>query len=216
MSKHFCDLLKARCPNLFAEPITIYDIGSRDCRESVDLAGSFPYAQVVAFEPNPKTLPLCLKATIFEPRIRVVGAAVSDHNGEATLYQATTWNQGYSSLYKSSGKYDHIEPMPSVPVQVPCIRLDQFIERNHAKPPTLLWADMQGSELAMLRGLGPHLANVKAMWSEVLYGEMYSGQCTRDQLVSFMQKEGFTVIHEEVIWKDKRQNWWGDACFYRE
>lgn len=43
-------------------PLVIFDVGSRDCGQSIEFYEAFPNARIVAFECNPQTLPLCAAA----------------------------------------------------------------------------------------------------------------------------------------------------------
>lgn len=43
------------------DEIVIFDIGSRDCCQSIEFYNSFPNAKIYAFECNPNTLDICKK-----------------------------------------------------------------------------------------------------------------------------------------------------------
>jgi methylase of polypeptide subunit release factors len=48
----------------YTNPSIIFDIGSRDCLQSLEFAKQYPSAKIFAFECNPLTLPLCKKKYI--------------------------------------------------------------------------------------------------------------------------------------------------------
>jgi ribosomal protein L30E len=39
--------------------LVIFDVGSRDCQQSIEFYHKFPNARIYAFECNPNTLPIC-------------------------------------------------------------------------------------------------------------------------------------------------------------
>ena len=43
------------------EEYVIFDIGSRDCLQSIEFYNTFPNAKIYAFECNPNTLDICIK-----------------------------------------------------------------------------------------------------------------------------------------------------------
>ena len=42
-------------------PLVIFDIGSRDCEQSIEFYKTFPNSKIYAIECNPNTLSLCKK-----------------------------------------------------------------------------------------------------------------------------------------------------------
>lgn len=218
MTAKYLDLMRERCPGLMAESVTVLEIGSRDAVQSLELAAALPYANIFAFEPNPDTIPLALKNTILSPRVRVIGAAVTKVDGEIDFYSSLTGNNpGCSSVFPASGKYDCVERMPAKKIRVPSVRLDTWLHAyRDLQPPTFLWCDCQGSELNALDSLGEYLENVKAVWAEVLYDSLYSGQCYRDDLVNFLDGRGLKLVYEAPGFHDQKgKRWWGDCAFFR-
>ena len=47
--------------NSYDDYITIFDVGSRDCMQSIEFYNKFPNAKIYDFECNPNTIPLCRK-----------------------------------------------------------------------------------------------------------------------------------------------------------
>ena len=95
------------------DELIIFDIGSRDCLQSIEFYNKFPNAKIYAFECNANTLEIC-KANIknYSERITLIEGAVCDYDGNITFYPIdqtktiTTWkdgNPGASSIFKSNG-----------------------------------------------------------------------------------------------------------------
>ena len=56
MIEKFINYIKKKDENYI-----IFDIGSRDCKQSIEFYKTFPNAKIYAFECNPNTLDLCEK-----------------------------------------------------------------------------------------------------------------------------------------------------------
>lgn len=194
---------------------SVFEIGSRDCAQAKELSKEWPSASIVAFEPNPNTLPLCYNEASKNWKIMVVPCAVSMQSKMLTFYQSKTQNQGYSSLYKPSGKYDCVEHMPCNEIQVNAVRIDDFIEFTNHIPPEVMWMDCQGSELSVLMSMSKsHMSNLKAIWTEYLLDEMYYGVPLYNQLDGFLKDQGYkNVYKQDVVFNGKP--WFGDACYVR-
>jgi FkbM family methyltransferase len=98
------------------EPYIIFDVGSRDCEQSIEFYKHFPNARIFAFECNPNTLPICKKnIEPYADRITLVEGAVTDYDGDISFFPidqnktVTTWkdgNPGASSIFQSNGTYE--------------------------------------------------------------------------------------------------------------
>ena len=171
------------------------------------LAAAAPGAQVVAFECNPDTVATVQRRLAVVSNARAMDLAVSDFDGPTTFYKIdphntiTTWedgNPGASSLFVASGKYP-IEQYAQTPVSVHAGRLDTLIDAGEIPSPELVWADLQGAELAALRGLGIHLGQVGLAYLELSFLEIYEGQPLAKEVIRFLRRGGFTVA--AIPWK---------------
>ena len=198
----------------------IYDIGSRDCMQSIEFYNSLPNAKIYAFECNPNTLDICRNnIENYKDRITLIEGAICDYDGEITFYPinqsktVTTWkdgNPGASSLFKATGNYPH-EKYVQDEIKVKCHRLDTII-KNGIPPPDLIWMDLQGAELLALKGLGESINTVKLIYTEVSYQEMYSGQVLYNELNRFLTGNQFILQNslllrgwqEDAVYKNKR------------
>jgi len=184
--------------------LIIFDIGSRDCEQSIEFYHKFPNARIFAFECNPNTLPICRKnIENYQDRITLIEGAVCDYDGEITFYPIdqektiTTWvdgNPGASSLFKSSGNYDCIETYVQTEVVTNCHRLDTVMQKYGIPKVDIIWMDIQGAELLALKSLGKYLNYVEYVYTEVTYNsEMYTGQVMFQELHDFMLNNHYIV-----------------------
>ena len=197
---------------------TIFDIGSRDCIQSIEFYKVLKNAKIYAFECNPNTLELC-KENIdsYKDRITLIEGAVTDYNGEITFYPInqektiTTWkdgNPGASSLFKSNGFYDKIETYIQDEIKTNCHRLDYIMEIHNIPNVDIIWMDLQGAELLALKSLGKHLKNVQYIYTEVSHKPMYENQVLFDELHQFLIKNNFELMNELHY-----NGWQGDAIY---
>lgn len=108
--------------------------------------------EVHAFEPSPHCLEVLQRAFGAEAAVRIVGAALADHAGEAALFAGKTGSSQASLVPRAI-----LAAEAMATVQVPVLRLGDYIEAHAMARIDLLKLDVEGSELAVLRGLGARL-----------------------------------------------------------
>jgi FkbM family methyltransferase len=201
----------------FDLPYIIFDLGSRDCQQSIEFYHRFPNSKIYAFECNPNTLPICRRnINKYRDRIILIEGAVSNCDGETTFYPidqkktVTTWedgNPGASSMYKSNGTYD-AENYVQYEISTNCHRLDTIMEIYNIDKVDMIWMDLQGAELLALESLDNHIENVKFIYTEVSYKPIYDGQVMFDQLHHFMLEKKFKLQNELSF-----RGWQEDAIY---
>jgi len=186
----------------------IFDIGSRDCVQSIEFYNKFPNAKIYAFECNPNTIHICKNNINNLDRIKLIEGAVCDYDGEITFYPInqtktiTTWtdgNPGASSLFKSNGTYD-AEHYVQDEIVTNCHRLDTLIKSDICEKPDIIWMDLQGAELLALKGLGDYLKGVKYIHTEISHREMYTNQVLFNELNDFMVSNDFIIKNNLTMW----------------
>lgn len=199
----------------------IFDIGSRDCQQSIEFYHAFPKARIFAIECNKNTIPLCRKNIVgYTDRITLLEVAVNSFDGECDFFPIdqektiTSWkdgNPGASSLFVSNGTYP-VETYIQNHVKTPCKRLDTLLREYGISRIDVIWMDLQGAELLALRSLGKHLHDIQYLYMEVSHKEMYTGQVMFSELHGFMVENGFEVQNalslsgwqEDAVYKNRR------------
>ena len=203
------------------EKFIIFDIGSRDCVQSIEFYNTFPNSKIYAFECNPNTLDICKKnIEPYSDRITLIEGAVCDYDGNITFYPInqqktiTTWkdgNPGASSIFKSNGEYT-TETYVQDEIITPCHRLDSIMDKYGISNVDIIWMDLQGAELLALKGLGNYLQNVKYIHTEACHQPIYTNQALfveiNDYLVNYYCFNLLTNINinsqfEDVIYENK-------------
>ena len=157
----------------------------------------------VLFEPQPQLIERLVARVSTIPGYRVVGAALGAVEGRATLYTETA-NQGMSaSLLKPK---DHLTQYPEIvfngSLEVPVTTLSEYFKSDDIQKYNLLNMDVQGFELAVLKGGMAILHAIDAIYTEVNRAELYERCAQVQDLDSFLSQFGFQRTDT---------NWWGDT-----
>jgi FkbM family methyltransferase len=187
--------------NLRKNVAIIFELGARDCSETLEFYKIFPNSHIYTFECNKNTLPICRKKTRNIKNITLIEKAVSNKNSIVKFFPInkeltkTTWedgNQGASSLFKASGKYP-VEDYVQDEITVNSTRLDSVIRKNGIESVDLLWMDIQGAELLALKGLGKEISKVKIIHTEVEFFEIYKDQPLFKDIKRFLNRKGYLL-----------------------
>lgn len=196
---------------------SIFDVGARDCQQSIALANEFQNANVYAFEANPQTIPLCRANIQSYSKVHLIEGAVNIFNGEVDFFPIdpketkTTWadgNPGASSLFKANGEYP-LELYVQTKVRVPCHRLDKICSDYKIESVDILWMDLQGAELLALQSLGAQLKKIKYIFTEVSFRPIYHGQCLFPDLHQYLTVNNFSLSSAP------KMNQWQDDVIYK-
>ena len=154
-------------------------------------------AHVIALEPNPPVFE-ALEANIalngFSIDARMIG--VGEHSGSAILHTACDSNPGAATLRAVDGTQCEIQ----------LDRLDHIL----TEAPTLMKLDVEGSEVAALRGAGDRLGPfVIVEVSEFSLLEMGS---SKDELFDLMGRKGYTA---EILSPVRRSNATNKSVYFQ-
>lgn len=150
------ELLAAHGQERSRQPFVLFDVGanfgtySRLAVQEARRAGCA--IAVHAFEPSPVAALELRKRVGRETAIKVVVAALSAETGEAPLHAGGT-GSGHASLVLRDTPDSRVTE--AVPVKL--LRLDDYLREAGIARIDLLKIDVEGSEMAVLRGLGDRL-----------------------------------------------------------
>lgn len=131
------------------------------------------------------------------PNAKVIQNALGDRQETRTLF--VTLQPGCSSLLRPA-----VSPRAPKEFKKLCevVReVDVEVERTETAflsagvVPEVLKLDVQGMELAILRGLGPVLAEIDVVEIEVSFVPTYTDQPLIQEVLDFMVDNGFGMIH---------------------
>ncbi len=184
---------------------TIFEVGTRDCFDSVDLATNFPNAEVYCFEANPDYSEMC-RATIasseFASRIHFVPKAVSDSDGIVNFWkcESSEWKgAGIGSLYPIDFSRRENVAERTISLEQTCIpvdstRIDTYCRENGMYP-NLLCMDIQEAELLALKGCGDFLTKIEYIVLEASLQGTYQGGCVFQELSEYLDQNGFQYVY---------------------
>ena len=187
-------LLKKYLPK---QPVTI-DCGAHDGADSVELAEILG-GMVHAFEPVPSIFERLKKRTNAFSNIACYNLALSNESGEQYFFVSEGGSDASSSLLEPQEHLlDHPDTHFSNKIEVQAIKLDEWAQQQHITRVDMLWLDMQGFELHMLKESKTILDTVSVIHTEVSTKETYKGVSLYKDYRAFLEKKGFHVQLEAI------------------
>lgn len=192
--------------NIKCEEIkTIFELGSRDILDAIQMVNYLKGSKCYSFECNPDCLIQCkkninkldneIKKNIFlvEKAVCIEDKKVKFFPFDLNKYN----NMGASSLLKidfskrSRSDRDFNRPNPQKEIYVEGIRLDTFMKDMKLEKIDLLCMDLQGYELEALKSLGTNIKNIKYIITECNINPTYTGGCSFLELEKFLEENDF-------------------------
>lgn len=173
---------------LVREGMTVFDVGANVGYYTLQAAARVgPRGQVHAFEPVSITFQKLLANLRLNDFRNVVAnrCSVSDREGHADLYLADPSNLGASSIYPIA-QGQAVERVPS-------ITLDTYVEQAGLPAVHVVKIDVEGSELAVLRGMTGVLRRSEVqLLVEVSERTLKSEGAAPADLVEYLRPFGFS------------------------
>jgi|GEM_PF-1192982 len=181
-------------------PVTIVDLGAHHGVTVKRILEEFPNATVHAFEPVPDVYAVLREQVGALSKVRTIRAAVGDRVGHIPMH--VTKNRWCSSVLAPSqaGKDlygDWYDTQTTVDVEI--TTLDAWAQRSGIRKIDILKIDVQGFEMAVLRGARGLLeAGVTGIVCEAQLIQEYDGASTFNEIDVFLRSAGYTLhqIHQ--------------------
>ena len=170
----------------------------------------FPEAVIHAFEPQRESFEALTRNAGTLDRVRLHAAALSDFDGEQTFFVDAV-------PYMSSLLAGHSTALHQVEQRKVAVRtIDAVIAEEHAAPVDAMKLDLQGHELAALRGAERALTTCRAVLVEVNFRRRYEGACSFEELTGFLGARDFGLYRLYDINQAADTGWaHADALFVR-
>jgi FkbM family methyltransferase len=175
-----------------------FDVGANDGTSMERFA--FQGHILISFEPNPELGSIIKGKQQLYPNWHLFPVAVSDYDGEAEFNICTTHDRGCSSLLDVSeagktqwgGRRDMI---PDHKIKVSVRRLDTLLDWSIIPEIEFFHCDTQGSDLAVLKGMGEFIKRIKVGVVEAGTKPdiLYVGQNSVDATIQYLQENGFKI-----------------------
>ena len=195
------------------DSVTIFDIGACEGESSIRYARLFPNATIYTFEPLPSNFSLVQENVkkYQVKNIQPIPLCLSNEIGETTFYVSSgkpenanedDWNYGNksSSILPPSEKTTDVHNWLKFEqaIKVSTSTLKKFCVDKSITQIDFVHMDVQGAELMVLQGAQDFIKQINAIWLEVEAVELYKGQPLKNDIESFMQKNGFVKIEDTV------------------
>jgi FkbM family methyltransferase len=172
-------------------PNTVLDIGGSHGQFVKEAMRFFPGASIYSFEPIPECYRELLALRELVPNLHPMELALGDRDGEQDLWLSAFRDSSslHEMLPAHVAAWPHTEMESKITVQI--ARLDAVAPTLELKPPIFAKMDVQGHELAVIRGGRETLSRCERVMLECNFAPLYQGQPTFDQLSDELHSLGF-------------------------
>jgi FkbM family methyltransferase len=195
----------------------ILDIGANIGQFAIQMRRAQPNAIIHSFEPIPDVARQLRDNFATDSKFFAHEIAVSDSRGEAAF--AVNEFSASSSLLPVATEHKKLFPFAqeTMPITVPVTTLNEWAKVHSLQRPLLLKLDVQGNELAVLRGAGDVLSAAEYLLTEVNFFKFYEGQPTFSELYRRVNGFGFEFIDffSAVVHAEEKRSAYGDALFVK-
>jgi len=161
----------------------IFDVGAYNGKWSAEVRKSFPDSKFLLFEPN-SFHNTSIEALGFTPNNLLLGS-----ESGVTVEFYSTGNTGDSFFKEKNPVYD------VAPLKKQLTSLEDFLNNNKLTAPDFLKLDTQGSELEILKGMGPYLDDVTLILVELPISGMNIGAPTLSHVSEYLESHNFVPYH---------------------
>lgn len=212
------NILSFLSDHLPAKPLII-EAGSFNGTDTKKMSLFWPDSTIHAFEPVPEIFKQLLKETVSYPNISCYPLALSNRTGPALFYVAQHPKKPGApcqagSLHKPKDRLkESIITYPST-IEVETISLWQWAKIHNISHADLIWLDMQGHELAVLKESVEFIRKATLIYVEVNFIAAYDLQPTPDEIDQWLEKQGFIAIARDF--NQKPHHFFGNVVYKRK
>jgi FkbM family methyltransferase len=172
---------------------SILDVGASRGQFALFARKRFPGAALYCFEPLPGPRAKLESLLGGSDALRVFPFALDLSDGQREFHVSR--HDDSSSLLEISSRqvraFQGTEEAQRIAVET--ARLDRVLTGEQLGRPALLKIDVQGNELAVLRGGEAVLEQIDEILVECSFVELYKGQALADDVICFLRERGFAL-----------------------
>lgn len=172
---------------------TVVDIGANRGQFLLAARHSFPGARIFAFEPLAAPRQIAERLAESDPLTRIFPVAVGESLTAAVMHVSR--RDDSSSLLEitdaQASEFPGTEERAREAVTVG--PLTKYLGREEIRTPALVKIDVQGYELAALRGCGELLTYFEWVYVECSFRELYRGQAMADEVICWLRSRGYNL-----------------------
>lgn len=193
-------------------PRGVIHIGAHEGRElaAYRAMGASP---ILFIEANPALAENLRQRLADEPDVTVAAVAATDGAADTALLHVTSMDQSSSLLPLAEHRAIYPSIVETGTAAVPARALDALLPELGLAPAAfnIINIDIQGAELAALRGALGTLPHIQAINTEINFRELYAGGTFFHELADFLHGQGFVCEAATCPYHPS----WGDALFVR-
>lgn len=210
--------LEVSVPHLPSNPV-ILDAGAYTGSEITLMKRFWPKCTVHAFEPVPELFEQLKNNVKKYSNVYTYKFGIDATSGPKTFYLSNQPGESKVSMSSSLREpKDHlkhdIETQFNKKMTINCLNLDEWAKNNNVNKIDMLWLDMQGVELEVMKSAPEIMKTVKVVYTEVEFVEAYKGQALWADIKIWMESQGFYLIARDFDLPSKF--WFGNAIFARK
>lgn len=195
----------------------ILDIGCNDGSHTRGFLKLFKNSKVYAFEPDPRAQDR-FRYNVQDDRANLFSLAISDTNGEIDFHMSNgtpspDWEEKLPKGWDLSGSIrnpkKHLDVHPwctfDESIKVQSKTLDTWRDEQGIEVIDLIWADVQGAEVDLIKGGKKALCKTRFFYTEYCNQELYEGQISLRKILNLLPD--FKVLYRfssDVLLKNKR------------
>jgi len=173
---------------------TIVDIGANRGQFALCVRRLYPAAQIYSFEPLHKPASTYRKVFKNDKRAQLFNKAIAAESGSAPMH-VSRWDVSSSLLPFAQAQHDNFLLTEEARLETVIMStLSECLDGNSIEGRALLKLDVQGFELAALKGCEELLEKFKFVYVEASFMELYVGQALADEVISYLHSKGYKLI----------------------
>lgn len=197
------------------EASIIFDIGANRGDTVLEYRQKFPGSIIYAFEPFPDSYNIMADKIKSLPNINLIQKAAADKTGKSTLYVNNLVDTNSLLPSNVSGLSSDKLVANKGTIEVDICTVDQFCKENAVSQIDILKLDIQGGELAALKGCEEMLAGkkIKLIYTEAYFVQQYVGQPTFYDIAGYLYQHDYRLQDIYNPYYGKGSIAWCDAIF---
>lgn len=170
---------------------TIIDVGAYIGSFAFAMRTMSPKAAIHSFDPMADNIEKLSRLMQSDQNFHSYQTALGDRQGSIDFWKSSFPASSSVLQMDESHKQAFPESSMNEKMKVPIARLDDFLETMQLGGNVLLKIDVQGFELAVLKGAEKTLQQTRQIITEVSYRRLYKDQALFDDVYKFLLQKGF-------------------------
>lgn len=192
------DISISRVFSELPENAVVVEAGTGEGVNTMGFAENLPQGKIWGLEPIEPLFNIAKQNCKHFTNVNLFNMALVETGiSVAELYSNVIGNHESSSMLRPTDQFRSIYPKINFDCirEIPGITLDEFCSLNKISTVDLLWLDLQGSEMSILKNGGLEtLKRTRFLHSEVIKMPLYQGVTLVDEFLAFMEDMDFQVI----------------------